>query len=123
MTWYAASVIIGMRRVDNLGPMLGSENIFLIEAPSSKEALDKAREYGNTEASLDDEFTLDGQPAKRVFVGIRKLINISNPFPLKIDSDAPTSGTEITYSLFEVSNEQDLEKLAQGQDIVLRYIE
>ncbi len=124
MTWFAASVIIGIRRIDMPnGPTLAYENIILIEADTPDEALTKAKEYGGAEVSVDDGFTIDDKPAIKSLVGVRKLINVSNPYPLDLDKDRPTTGTEITYSLFEVENSEDLAKLAKGEEVALRYVE
>lgn len=124
MTWFAASVIIALRSVSNEGgPILAYENVVLIEAASSGDALAKARECATAEVSVDDKLTINEQPAAKSLVGIRKLISISNPHPLDLDSDPPTSGTEITYSLFEVSSNEALEKLARGEEVALRYLE
>jgi hypothetical protein len=124
MSWYAASIIIGMKRRDGKdGPILVHENIVLCEAPNANEALQKARKIGEAEAALDDDLTLEGVPARRVFAGVRKLITVSNPSPYDLDQDRPTDGTEITYSVFEVSNDEALESLAKGEEIELVYVE
>jgi hypothetical protein len=124
MTWFAASVIIGLRPTSSdAGPILAYENIVLVEAATSTEALVKARDYAKTEVSVEDKITVNERPVTKSLEGVRKLINISNPHPLDPDGDRPTSGTEITYSLFEVPNSEALEKLARGQEVTLRYVE
>ena len=124
MTWFAASIIMTTRPVDQSpGPILTYENVVLIEAKSSDEAFSKATEYANAAIVVDDSLAVDDKPVIESFAGIRKLINISNPHPLDLDHAPPTTGTEISYSCFEVANEQDLAKLVKGEDVVIRYIE
>lgn len=124
MTWFAASIIVTTRPIEKSpGPILIYENVVLIEAKNSDEAFSKAAEYANAAIVIDDSLTVDDKPAVESFAGIRKLINISNPHPLDLDNAPPTTGTEITYSCFEVANEQDLVELVNGEDVVIRYIE
>jgi hypothetical protein len=124
MTWFAASIIIGIKPIEDLnGAILVHENIVLIEASDADEAIDKARKIGEAEASIDDDLTLNGLPARRIFAGVRKLINISNPPPYDMDQDRPTDGTEITYSVYEVPNIEALKRLANGEETEVLYIE
>lgn len=124
MTWFAASIIIGMKRVDDAdGPILVHENVVLFEASNGEEAIHKARAAGEAEAAIDDDLRLDGEPAKRIFAGVRKVITISNPPPYDLDQDRPTDGTEITYSVFEVSDDEALRRLASGEQTEVAYIE
>lgn len=124
MTWFAASIIISIRPIDaSNGAIVAYENIVLVEANTSDEAFAKARKYGEAYATVDDGFTLDNKPTIKVFAGIRKLINISNPHPLDLDQDPPTTGTEITYSLFELDDDDALAELIAGKEVSLRYVE
>jgi hypothetical protein len=124
MTWFTASIVIGMKRKDEKGgPIIVLENAVLIEAATSEEARLKAEEIGKTEASLDDGLTINGAPALRIFAGVRKIINVSNPEPYDLDQDPPTSGTEVTYSEFEVPDEDTLYRLASGDAVDLRYVD
>lgn len=125
MTWYTASVLIAMKPTNyKSGPIEVYENMYLIEAPSSQGAQDKAKELGKEEASIaDDGLTIDGVPAVREFVGVRKVVSVSNPPPLDLDADRPTQGTEVTYSLFEVQDQDSLAKLAAGAAVEVRYLE
>lgn len=126
MTWYAASVLISIKPIHHANdPFLVYENIILIEARTSDEAFEKAASFAKEEVDLDDGLRLDNMPAQRSFAGIRKLINISNPADsdLDQDSDPPITGTEITYSLFKVANEQDLELMAKGEPVNVEYLE
>ena len=124
MTWYAAHLIIGVMPIQKSAEtILVHENVVLIEAPSETEALGKAQTIGQTEAALQDGITLVGIPAKRVFAGIRKLITVSNPETSDLDQDRPSDGTEITYAVYKVSNEEELKKLAAGSAVAVTYVE
>lgn len=124
MTWYAASVLIAIRRVDlSSAPWLVYENVILVEALDAAGARKQASDIANREVSVDDDFTLDGHSAIKKFAGIRKLINVSNPDPYDLDQDRPVSGTEITYSVFEISDDDALAKLANGEELTIKYIE
>ncbi|MBT2116781.1 hypothetical protein KK141_05795 [Dyella sp. LX-66] len=124
MTWFAASLIVGIKRIGvTHGPSVAYENVVLIEAGTAAEALHKARDHGDAYVSVDDGLTLNGEPAIRVFAGIRKLTIVSNPYPLDLDQGRPTSGTEVTYSLFELESDDALALLAAGEEVSLRYIE
>lgn len=124
MTWFAASIIVTMRPIEKSSePILVYENVVLIEAADSDEAWSKATVYATASIVADESLTVNEKPAVEKFVGIRKLINISNPSPLDLDKDAPVNGTEVTYSVFEVASEEDLAKLAAGDDVAIRYVE
>lgn len=124
MTWFAASVLIAMRTVEmNEGPIQVYENVVLMEAGTTEEALEIARQEADGVVKLDDNLTIDGKPATRSFVGIRKLITIRNPGGLDPDQDPPNTGTELTYSLFEVQTESDLLSLGQGNPVNVTYLE
>jgi hypothetical protein len=124
MTWFAASLIVGIRRIDAPDrQIVAYENVVLIEATTSEEAFKKAQEYGEAYAAVDDGFTLDDKPTVKTFAGVRKLINVSNPHPLDLDQDRPVCGTEVTYSLFELDDSDALTSLASGKEVSLRYVE
>jgi hypothetical protein len=124
MTWFAASIIIGIKRKNEAdGPILVHENVVLFKASDGNEAIHRARLAGEAEAALDDDLTLSGAPAKMIFAGVRKVIKVSNPPPYDLDQDRPTDGTEITYSVFEVSDCEALRSLANGEKTEVAYIE
>ncbi|MCB6184867.1 DUF4288 domain-containing protein [Leeia sp. TBRC 13508] len=124
MTWFAASIVLATHPLDQPdGPYQVQENIVLFEAPSRSLALKKAAEHGYKETIVDDDFVVNGVLAKKHFAGIRKLINILNPYPLDQDEDQPTTGTEITNTTFEIANPDDLSAFTKGEVITLKYID
>jgi hypothetical protein len=83
----------------------------------------KARKYAEASIVEDKTLTINGEPAVASFCGIRKIIAISNPWPLSQDEDKPTDGTEITYSKFQLKDEQALARLVNGADVPIHYLE
>jgi hypothetical protein len=124
MTWYAASILIAIRPQEGPPlPILVYENVVLIEADSVDGAMGTARQIAHTEVMLDDKVTVEDKPAQRLFAGIRKLIVIQNPASPTADEATPTTGTEVTYSLFEVATEEDLDRLVRGDEVTVTYVE
>ncbi len=123
MTWFAASIVIGMRRRDREGVISIYENVFLVEANSVEEAIALAEEEGKEEAAVDDDnFRINDHPAERLFAGIRKLIEITNAVGSTAE-DPPRSGAEISCSKFEVSDEETLQRFGRGECITVLYIQ
>ncbi|HEY9871024.1 MAG TPA: hypothetical protein V6D08_17800 [Candidatus Obscuribacterales bacterium] len=99
------------------------ENVILVEADSVDKAMETATLIAEAEVKLDDTITVDNKPAQRLFAGIRKVVTIQNPEGITAEQSGPTMGTEVTYSLFEVASEEDLEKLANGDAVTVTYVE
>ena len=124
MTWYAAHIIVSIRTIERQkGPILVYENVILVEASDGEQAWIKARAHAKASMVKDDSATLNGEPAAEALVGIRKIIEVSNRWPLSQSGDRPLDGTEITYSQFEVKDERALSKLANGEETLIRYLE
>lgn len=123
MTWYAASLIETVVVLDGEQSSFPVyENVILLEAKTPSQAHSQAKKIGQQEALGEENLKLDGKLAKRVFVGVRKLMTISNPFPMEQDTEPPVSETEITYSEFELTTFKDVESLAAGAAIVVNYV-
>jgi hypothetical protein len=124
MTWYAAHIIVSIRPIKpRKGPILVYENVILIEASDAEEAWTKARKHAEASIVEDESLRVNGAPATESLVGIRKIIEVSNRWPLSQSGDRPVDGTEITYSEFQVKNERALSKLAKGEETLIRYME
>jgi hypothetical protein len=123
MTWFAAHALVAMRRIDSVGPIHVYENVYLVEAEDSERAKVLAMEMARAEVEVDDGLTIDGVSVTRSLAGVRKVISVSNPDPLDLDADRPVSGTEITYSEFEVDSEDALRRLAVGASVAVRYVD
>jgi len=125
MTWFTASILISIKPEDYLeGPFEVYENMYLIEAVDSVEALAKAEMLGRGDPLLvdDDSRTVDGKRAVSRFVGIRKLVSVSNPYPYDLDGDRPCEGTEVTYALYQVADESAALELARGEAVDITYL-
>lgn len=118
MAWFAAHAILYFKFKDkkqNRFPLW--ENIYLIWAETDAAAWRKATRLGRQFSGKPSDKTIfDGRPAVLTFAGIRKIISCS-PKSRIID------GTEATYSVMEVSNRQELNKLLKGTPVSVKYRE
>jgi hypothetical protein len=124
MTWFVASAIMSIKKKNGKQKNIPVyENFILIEASNSSHALEKAINISKNEASANCDLWLDEKPARMVFEGIRKLINISNPMNMDLDSTPPTTGTELTYSQYLIKTKNQLKNLILGKTVNIKYIE
>ena len=130
MTWFAVNVIVRSKKKtrdpdvpdDADGPRQLWENIILVSADDPDEATQKASDISIQEAAeASHDLLIDGEPAEMVLVGVRKLREIRSLLP---DGKAePGDLCEITYSELEVNSQADLLKLAEGYDVIVRYVQ
>ena len=124
MAWYAAHAIVSIRPINQKERAIAVyENVILLQAADDSEAMSKARRHAKASVAKDQSLTLNGEPAMQAFVGIRKIIAVSNPWPLDQEDDRPVDGTELTYSEFQVKDENTLTRLANGDAVPVRYLE
>ncbi len=124
MSWYTVSIIISCRlKGYDQGVFPVYENFTLFEADSSKQAYEKAKKYAEEYVAIDDNLRLNGKPAYWKFEGIRKIIEIRDHLSDELDVDLPHNGVEVSYSYMEVNSEQELMKLANGDAVVIKYID
>lgn len=124
MTWFAASLIVSIRPIiPDESPITVFENVILIEAENPKDAAAKARVFATEEPGADEGLTVNGKPARTTVEGIRKLVTVSNVWPHDQEIDRPTTGTEITYSKFELKNDQALLDIVAGKQVEITYVE
>jgi Domain of unknown function (DUF4288) len=117
--WYAAHLLMYVKRKhDADGKIPVWENIVLINADSEESAFAKAEERGKRDEGDDDgTFRWEGQPARWVFAGVRKLT-------LCEDADKrPGDGTEISYSEMDVKSVKALENLLQGKPAAVTLVD
>lgn len=91
------------------------ENVYLVEAADSAAAFAEAARIGRVEAAGSGEgLTMeDGRPVSQRFVGVRKVIAISNAEIGHEQSEDPsTRGIELTYSVYTLSDEAAFEAFA-----------
>jgi hypothetical protein len=120
MAWYAAHAIMYFKLKSGVQDSFTIwENVYLIEAENSDEALSKAKAWAKQEEGEDETLRVDGQPATQVFAGIRKLIEVSH-----WDEEGRLKhGDEITYSVLQVTDEQSIRELVKGEEVAITYIE
>lgn len=124
MIWFTASLITTIKVIDEEQDTIPVfEDFFLIEAIDREEAIREAKRIGKEHESIDDKLFLNGKPAKRIFMGIRKIRSVYNTAPSDIDFERPGNGTELTHSYYEVRNFNDAEKLANGESVNILYID
>jgi len=127
MAWFSAHVILYVKFKDGRQDSYPVwENIFLVQAGGEEEAMRKAVEYGKQgEGDSSGTFTWGGRPATWVLAGVRKLITCQGlaSGPVGTSEEYPKDGTEVSYSQFEVADEESLRKLADGEPVPIVYEE
>lgn len=119
MSWYAAHVILYTKFKDGVQDVFPVwENVYLIEAASGDQAIQKATRLGQeAEGDSSGSYRYAGRLAQWVFAGVRKVIECQR------SEQRPESGTEVTYSVFQVSDEETLRRLAAGEEVGVSYEE
>ena len=125
MTWYGASLLFAAKLSEgNQDKFPVSEEVYLINAPDDETAWRSAEEIGHKDARINGSIELDSKSAKRQFLGIRKLRSIYNPATMDdIDQNAPTHGSEITRSHFEIVGQSALDDLRNGLPVTMLYLD
>jgi hypothetical protein len=136
MTWYAAHIISYVKFKDGVQDKFPLwENVVLIEADSEDVAFIEAEHIGKSEYDDSEDpdengdMTWDGRPAFWVYAGVRKLtvchttssIAAEDGIDESVPGFTPGHGTEVSYSAMEVSTEQELEKLVNGEPVTVLY--
>lgn len=122
MEWYAAHTLIGFQRIDGIGPISVFENIYIVCAESADSALQKAELISQSELKANKEIDINGNQAKCICGGVRKVVTVSNNSPPQYES-RPVDGSEISYIEYEVQNSDDLEKMLFGDSININLID
>ena len=123
MTWYVASCIMAIIQEEgHNGPIPVFENFFLISATSRAEAKKRAIQIGISEAAVDDGTTLDGRPAKTLFMGVRKIRSIYGQSK-GMDELPPIDGDELSHSFYHVPDLETVRSLAEGKVVTITYVD
>jgi hypothetical protein len=124
MTWYAATIVSVVRvRTGKQKSFPVWEDVCLIEATSDDEAFQKAEALGKSREIDDQTTTLDDIPASVMYLGVRKVGRIINPFPEAPDESPPRHGSEISFSKYTLASEKDLDLMVQGKSVPVIYEE
>src|SRR5260221_3782662 len=127
--WYAAHVLILIEPKNRRSrTRLFYENVVLFRGTSAEHVKKKAETLARQESQGDDGGTLTwrGQPARRVFAGIRKVVECQDCTKRAMTSSRPLppgDGTEVSYSLLRVDGSRNLEKLVRGDAVDVCYLE
>ncbi len=126
MAWYTVSLIRSIKLKDGrqkIYPIY--ENYVLIEADTVEDAFEKADLIGEKVSNIDARLILNNKPAKMMYMGLRKLIEIHDPLSIsdELHMSRPEHGTEVSYSYMEVDSEDKLKRLAKGESVVITYID
>ena len=117
--WYAVHVMISYEpeMVSFETPIVLEENVVLISA-ESREEVDKyiidLDEMYNSNMSY-----IRNSPSKRTFLGVRKVIDISNED--LCNDKRPSHKSEITYELYNFYSEDDLSDYIHNKRISATY--
>lgn len=101
------------------------ENVYLIHAETSAEAMTKAEAVAraNEDLALDGHLELNGMKANYLYAGIRKLIEVEGPVHLAGLPAGVLDGKEVTYSVLEVDTLDEVMALAKGMMVEVLYRE
>ena len=121
MGWFSVSLLVAYKpKVEDPDGILVEEQVYLIEASDDNHARQLAADIGREIASVEDCLEIGGQPAKREYVGIRRIVTTQNLYG---DADGlPRHGCELTYCQFLVASDDDLKRLATEGDVKVTYI-
>jgi hypothetical protein len=119
MAWFAAHAIMYFKlKSGEQDRFTIWDNVYLIEAEDIDEAWEKAEARAKQEEGDDDgSLLLDEQPAAVVFAGIRTMSEVAHGE----EEGQLRSGDEITYSEFQVSDEESVRRLVNGEEVSVNY--
>ena len=124
--WYAAHILVAARyRKGAQRSFPVYENIVLFRGHNAEQVRRKAQDFAKTEYEGDSTVTLGRRPARLVFVGVRKIVECQESTARGIRHPgrnlAPGEGTEASYSLLTVTGSKQLNALAAGESVLVRY--
>lgn len=121
MPWFAAHAIVYFKlKSGSQDRFTVWENVYLIEAQNKDEAWEKAETWARQQESYDDDsLKQDGQSATSVFAGIRKLMTVFH----WEEEGRLRNGDEITFSEFQVPDEESIRELVKGEEVSVEYID
>jgi Domain of unknown function (DUF4288) len=115
MSWFACHVVMSVRFKEGAQDSFPVwENIYLVEAADGDEAADKSKQIGlSLEGDSSGTFEWDERPARWVFAGVRKCMQLVHPIR---QENEPTDGVELTYSELRFEDEENLKAFVEGDD-------
>ncbi|MFV1849028.1 DUF4288 domain-containing protein [Stenotrophomonas maltophilia] len=121
--WYCAHAVF-FYQYDGQDSFLVHENVYLISAEDEEAAMFEAKSIAVEYQQVGEDSSLEynGKRAEYKFSGIRKLISVQVDSDVA-DSSAICSGVELTYSVMEVESILDVERIANGESVLVSYLE
>jgi hypothetical protein len=98
------------------------ENVYLVCSEDEEGAIEYGRKIGAKEESDNDDLEIEGVSAQYSFLGVRKVVRISN-LDGPQDSAPPSVGAELTYSLLQFENLNEAIRFAAGLSVVVNAME
>jgi hypothetical protein len=95
------------------------EDIVLLNSKSIEDALLQANRFGRNEQEQLSLISVEGQPMKCKFAGVRKVIKTDYVQPNSSLNFEPSDGTEVTFSQFEIAQIEDVKKLVNDENVLL----
>jgi hypothetical protein len=115
MHWYVASLVMNTRF--DQGPQTEYpvwENLILIQAKSSRRALDRANKLGRSaQKELAHSVMYRGRHASLTFAGVRRLVTL--------EDGRPTDGSQVSMTLFQVRGQKAFRRLLRGKEVSLEF--
>ncbi len=126
--WYAAHAVYVFEVIDKKQQFFTvMENILLIRSRSPGAAQKAAFKIARKEDSGDTTLTVDNQPARQRFVGIRKVVACAADAFDESSEDGSVvsiqSGTEATYLTYRLESKRALTTWMNGSEIDVTFEE
>ena len=120
--WYCAHAIFYFES-DRQESYLIYENVYLIRSKDEESALLEAIKIAkdNEDLNEDGHLLLNEKPARYLFAGIRKIVEVETNY--QTAKGSIVSGTEVTYSEMEVDSLDEVNRLANGDFVGVLYRE
>lgn len=120
--WFSAHVVMRVMFKDgNQDHCPLMENIILISAENEEDALTKAEIIGSSlEGDNEGSFEWCDRPAEWKFIGIRKLLEVRNSLSR---NDMVDDASEVSYSIFDIKDVDELNQFMSGGEIYLKMID
>jgi hypothetical protein len=121
MKWFAAHMIMIFEYSDpriTQNTFFVHENVLIFLANDTGEAAERAETEGRRqEALVDPSLTLNGEAAKKVFGGVRKVVECEPLDGQGVLSD----GAEVTYSELTLEGRASLDRFIAGEPVWVLY--
>ena len=122
MSWYAAHLIMYFKFLDGVQSNYTIwENVILIRANTDEEAYEKAKRKG-VESEDGSSLTLENndRPVTLTFAGVRKIFRVLECYAPEM---IPTDGTEVTFTKYEIDDEETFLRYVKKEPVKVKCVE